>query len=70
MICGKIRTEATATEEKKIKKKGQEEEDKIKRRLTDANQEWCDWIYQKHWNKLEWINPRNRDERKIHFLCL
>ena len=36
LVCGKIRTEATSTTEKKIKqKKG--EEDKIKRKPTEAN---------------------------------
>ena len=28
--------------ERKLRKKGQKEEDKIKRRITEANQEWCD----------------------------
>ena len=32
-----------------------------------TNQEWCDWKFHIYWNKLEWVNPRNRDERKIHF---
>ena len=32
----------------KLSKKGQKEEDKIKRRLTEANQEWCDWEFQIH----------------------
>ena len=27
---------------RKLSKKRQEEEDKIKRKLTEANQEWCD----------------------------
>ena len=52
---------------RKLSKKSQKEEDKIKRRLTEANQEWCDWKFQIHWNKLEWVNPRIRDERKNPF---
>ena len=52
---------------RKLSKKSQKEEDKIKRRLTEANQEWCDWKFQIHWNKLEWVNPRSRDERKNPF---
>jgi len=60
----KIRTESTTTKEKEIKQKKQEEDNKIKRRLTEANQEWCDWKFQIHWNKLEWVNPRSGDERK------
>ena len=41
--------------------KEQEEEDKIKRRLAEENQEWCDCKFQIHWNKLEWVNPRSCD---------
>ena len=54
----------------KLRKKFQKEEDKIKRRLTEANQEWNDWKFQIHWNILEWVNPRSRDERKNHLVCL
>ena len=39
----------------------------MKRRLTEANQEWCDWKFQIHWNKLEWVNPRNCVERNNPF---
>ena len=53
-----------------LSKKCQKEEDKIKRRLTEANQEWNDWKFQIHWNKLEFVNPRSCDERKINFVCL
>ena len=67
MVCGKIRTETTTTKDKEIKQKGQEEEDKINRRQTEANQEWCDWKFQINWNKIEWVNPRSCDERKNPF---
>ena len=33
--------------------------------MTD--QIWNDWIYQIHWNKIEWVNPRIRFEGKNHF---
>ena len=46
---------------RKSSKKGKKQGDKIKRRPTDANQEWCDWEFLLHWNKLEWVNPRRRD---------
>ena len=52
---------------RKLSKKSQKEEDKIKRRLTEANQEWCDWKFQIHWNKIEWVNPRIHYERKNSF---
>ena len=51
----------------KLSKKSQKEEDKIKRRLTKANQYWNNWKLQIHWNKLEWVNPRSRDERENPF---
>ena len=46
------------------------EEDKIKRRLTQVNQERNDWKFHIHWNKREWVNPRSSDEKKIHFVCI
>ena len=27
------------------------------------NQNWNDWRFQMHWNKLEWFNPRIRIEQ-------
>ena len=63
MVYGKIRTEATTTKEKKIRQK-KEEENKIKRRLTEENQAWYDCKLQIHWNKLEWVNPSICDEKK------
>ena len=35
--------------------------------LTEANQAWCGWKFQIHWNELAWVNPRSRDERKNPF---
>ena len=37
----------------KLSKEPQQEEDKIKRILTEANQEWNDWKFQIQWNKLQ-----------------
>ena len=67
MVCEKIWTEATTSKEKETKQKKQENENKINRTLTEANQAWCDWKFQIHWNKLEWVNPRSRDKRKNKF---
>ena len=39
LVCVQIRIEATISKEKKFKQKKQEEEDKIKRKLTEANQQ-------------------------------
>ena len=64
----KLGQKLSPLQKKKLRKK-QEYKDKIKRRLTEANQEWCDWKFQIHWNKLEWVNPRSQDERKT-ILCV
>ena len=29
-----------------------------------ANQNWNGWKFQIHWDKLEWVNPRIRNEKK------
>ena len=70
MVYRKIRKEANTTKDKEIKKKTEEEENKIKIRLNEANQSWRDWKFQIHRNKIEWANPIRRDERKINFVCL
>ena len=44
---------------RKLSKKAEEKEDEIKRNLQTANQNWNEWKFQIHWNKLEWVNPRN-----------
>ena len=48
-------------------KKFQEEEDEIKRNPHKANKACIDWKFQIHWNKLEWVNPKSRDEGKNSF---
>ena len=42
-----------------LSKKAQEENNKIKRKLHTPNRNWNYWIFQLHWNKLEWVNPRS-----------
>ena len=54
---------------RKLSKKSKKEEDEIKIKLHEDNQAWNDWRFQIHWNTLEWVNPRSRDE-KYHFVCL
>ena len=41
--------------------------DEIKRKIQMANQIWNDWKFQIHWNELEWVNPRIRNEGKNTF---
>ena len=48
LVSEKIRTEATTTKEKDIKKKTPKEEDEIKRKLHKANKYWNDWKFQIH----------------------
>ena len=31
------------------------------------NKSWNDWIFQIHWNKLQWVNPRIHFEVKNKF---
>ena len=52
------------------KKSPKKEGDGINRILTEDNQHWNGWKFQIHWNQLECVNPRIRDEKKIHFVCL
>ena len=52
---------------RKLSKKNKKEEGKIKRKLIEANQQWCDWKFQINWNKLEWVTPRSHDEIKNPF---
>ena len=51
-------------------KKSQKKGDEKKIKLHEANQSWNAWKFKIHWNKLEWVNPRSRDKRKNHFVCL
>ena len=69
LVCGQIMSEATTTKEKLINKKAQKQEDKIKRRLTEDNQEWNDWNFQIHQNKLEWGDSKICDEKKTYLVC-
>ena len=42
----------------------------MKINLQMSNQNFNECKFQIHWNKLEWVNPRNCNERKNPFLCL
>ena len=42
----------------KISKKSQYNQDKIKKKLYEAYKWWNDWIFQLHWNNLEWVDPK------------
>ena len=66
----KLGKKLTPLQKSKLRKEEEEEENEIKRKITVTNQESCDWKFQIHWNKLERVNPRSRDERKIHFVFL
>ena len=47
----------------KLRKKAQEKEDEIKRNLQTENQNWNDWRFQIHQNKLEWVDSININEQ-------
>ena len=44
--------------------KRKKEKNEIKKKITKANQEWCDWKFQMHWNKHKLVNPSSYDEKK------
>ena len=52
---------------RKLSKKSEEKEDGTKIKLHKANQDWNDWKFQIHWNKLWWVYPRSHDELKNRF---
>ena len=52
---------------RRLSKKFQKEEYERKRKLNKANKYWNDWKFNMHRNKVEWVNPRSRDERKNPF---
>ena len=70
MVCEKIVQKIPPLKKRRPIKKSQKEEDEIKRKLIETYQYYIDCKFQIHWNKLEWVNPRSHDERKIHFVCL
>ena len=57
-----------------MRKKAQENKEEIKINMQMANQAWNDWKFQIHCNKIDWVEPRSRDERKnpfcVYFFCL
>ena len=61
---------AYAPKNRKLNKKPQEKEYEIKRNLRMADINWNDWEFQIHWNKLEWVNPRNFNEQMKTILCV
>ena len=63
----KLNDKIPLPKKRKLIKKAQEKEDKIKRHLQTANQNCNDWKFHIHWNKLEWVNPRNRNELKYPY---
>ena len=63
----KLGHKLTPLKKSKLSKKSQKEEDEINRRLTEDNQYWYYCKFQVHCNKLEWVNPRSRDERNNPF---
>ena len=60
----KLNEKLPPLKKQKLRKKTQEKRDEIKINLKIANQNWNDWKIHIHWKKLEWVNPRSRNERK------
>ena len=47
----------------KLRKKLQERQDDIQKKLYEANKQWNDWIFQLRWKKLEWVDPKYNPKR-------
>ena len=43
----------------KLNKKAQKRDDLIKNKLFQYNMWWNDWIFQLHWNIIEWVDPKS-----------
>ena len=69
MLHEKINKKLPPLKKQQQRKISQDKEDKIERNLQMSNQTWNVWKFQIHWNKLEWVNPRNISERKESLLC-
>ena len=68
-ICGGWYMENTTKglippSKQKLSKKPHDKYDKMKHKLHTDNRNWNAWIYQLHWNKLEWVNPISKTKRK------
>ena len=54
----------------KLRKKAQERQDYIQKKLYEANRWWNDWKFQLHWNKIEWVDPKYNPKRVNPILFL
>ena len=67
MVHKKISKTLPPLLKKKLSKKAQYKDNKIKSNLQAANQNWNGWKFQIHWNMLERVNPRSKVVRKNLF---
>ena len=47
----------------KLGKKSQERQYYIQKKVYKSNRWWNDWIFQLHWDKLEWVDPKYTPKR-------
>ena len=47
----------------KLSKKEQKRDDHILKKLYESNRWWNNWIFQLHWNMLEWVDPKSTPKR-------
>ena len=55
----KINEKIPPQKKRKLTIKEKNKEDEINRNIKMSNKSCNDWIFKIHWNKAEWINPRN-----------
>ena len=66
MVTGKSAKGLPSLRRSTLSKKSQEKEDEIKK-LYEANKWFKYWIFQLHWNKLEWFNTRSQTKGNKNF---
>ena len=59
MVYGKSARGLPPFKRTKLSKNAQESQYLIQKKLYEANMWWNDWIFQLHWNKLEWVDPKS-----------
>ena len=61
----KVAKGLTPLKRSKLRKKSQEKQDEIQIYIYISNKWRNDWMFQLHWNKIEWVDPKtikNRDK--------
>ena len=58
MVYRQDKCQSTPIKRRQSVKSEQTNEDKTKKDIRKANDNWNDWKFQLHWNKLEWVDMK------------